>query len=241
MQTDDSYGQVINALKENGMWDNTIVFYSADNGTSPNTSGQKQLVAIGHKSSAQFKGFKSDIYDGGHRVPFMVTWPKHIKKGTESTDLVCLTDIYSTVAEIANYDLSEKDGVDSVSFYDAIKGNEGAPRTDVIHHSINGFFAIRKGNWKLCVGNGSGGWGQPKEDLEKLQNPKELSDSYQLFDMSEDESERINLANENPEIVAKMIKLLEKQVREGRSTIGNTQINDENVKIVIHKGVVKKN
>jgi arylsulfatase A len=240
MQTDDSYGQVINALKENGMWDNTIVFYSADNGTSPYTSGQKKLVAIGHKSSAQFKGFKSDIYDGGHRVPFMVTWPKHIKKGTESTDLVCLTDIYSTVAEIVNYDLSEKDGVDSLSFLAVIKGNEGTPRTDVIHHSISGFFAIRKGNWKLCVSNGSGGWGQPKENFEKSQNPQELSDSYQLFDMSVDESEKINLANKNPEIVAEMLDLLEKQVREGRSTVGVVQSNDENVNILIHKGLVKK-
>ena len=240
MQTDDSYGQVIKALKENGLWENTIVFYSSDNGTSPATSGQKKLKEFNHKSSAQFRGFKSDIYDGGNRVPFMVTWPKHIKKGSRSSDLVCLTDIYSTVAEITKFKLTDKDGVDSVSFLDVIKGKDGTPRTDVIHHSISGYFAIRKGDWKLCVGNGSGGWGQPKQDFEKSLNPKELSDSYQLFDMSVAEPERINLANEHPEIVGEMVRLLEKQVKEGRSTVGEVQSNDDDTKIVVHKGLVKK-
>lgn len=241
MQTDDSYGQVIKALKENGLWENTLVIYSADNGSSPHSSGQKQLVPKGHKSSAQFRGLKSDIYDGGHRVPFLATWPKVIKAGSKTARIACLTDVLATMADIFDYDLKEDEGVDSYSFLPLLKGEDTETRPDVIHHSIHGYFAIRDQKWKLSVVNGSGGWGRPSVNKEAAKAAKKLSDVYQLYDMSTDESETNNVADQHPEIVKRMRALLEKQIAEGRSTPGKSQKNDADAKIVIEKWMQMKN
>lgn len=227
MQTDWSYGQVVKALKRNDLWENTLVIYSADNGTSPQTSGQPQLKKAGHKPSGNLRGLKSDIYDGGHRVPFLATWPKVIKPGTKTNDLVCLTDIMATVAEIVGYKFKPEDAVDSVSFLGSLKtAKNPKARKDVIHHSIFGYFAIRKGKWKLSAVNGSGGWGKPKLDATKAKAAKKLSDVYQLYDMESDLGETKNLADQHPEIVKELRQLLDKQIADGRSTPGPTQKND---------------
>lgn len=227
MQTDDSYGQVIKALKRNGFWDNTLVIYSADNGTSPQSCGKSQLTKAGHKPSAEFAGMKSDIYEGGHRVPFMATWPKVIKPGTRTGEIVCLTDVMATAADIVGYDFKDKDAVDSFSFLPLLQGKKGAVRKDVIHHSIHGYFAIRGKKWKLCAVNGSGGWGKPgacKKDTAKA--AAKLSDVYQLFDMASDPFETKNVADEHPETVKELRTLLDKQIADGRTTPGVAQKND---------------
>ncbi len=219
MQTDDSYGQVIQALKDNDLWENTLVIYSADNGTSKKSSGYKDLAAKGHKVSAHLKGYKAEIYDGGHRVPFMATWPKHIKKGRSTDEIVCLTDLLATAAEITDYKLSPKDGVDSNSFLYLLTDCKGTPRTDVIHHDFAGRFAIRNGQWKLII-----------------KSPNE----YELFDMINDVSETTNVIDEQPEIAKELRALLEKQINEGRSTFGKPQKNDTDAVIVIEKPKPKK-
>ena len=234
MQTDWSYGQVVKALKKNGFWENSLVIYSADNGTSPNTSGLNQLTKAGHKPSAQFHGYKADIYEGGHRVPFLATWPKVIKPGTKSDSVVCLTDLMATFADITGYQLKPDEGVDSYSFLPILKGKTKSSRSDVIHHSVSGYFAIRKGKWKLCAVNGSGGWLSPKINTGKAKAAKKLSDVYQLFDMSQDEGEQTNLADQHPEIVKELRSLLDKQISHGRSTPGVKQSNDTN-KIIVEK------
>ena len=235
MQTDWSYGQVVKALKRNKLWENTLVIYSSDNGTSPQTSGKGALKKAGHNPSAQFRGMKSDIYDGGHRVPFIATWPKYIKAGSVSKDLVCLNDLMATFAQIIGYKLKEDEGVDSVSFLPTlIKGKNKKARKDLIHHSIHGYFAIRRGKWKLSVVNGSGGWGAPTINKKKARAAQKLSDTYQLYDMTKDESEATNLADQYPELVERLRKLLDKQIAYGRSTSGPKQKNDIE-KIVVEK------
>lgn len=233
MQTDWSYGQIVKALKKNDLWNNTLVVYSADNGTSPNSSGLNQLTKAGHKPSAQFHGYKADIYEGGHRVPFLATWPKVIKPGTKSDSIVCLTDLMATFAEITGYQLKPEDGVDSYSFLPTLQGKLNSRRPDVIHHSVSGYFAIRKGKWKLCAVNGSGGWLSPKINNGKAKAAKKLSDVYQLFDMSQDEGEQANIADQHPEIVKELRELLDKQIANGRSTPGIAQEND--AKVVVEK------
>ena len=241
MQTDDSYGQVIKALRDNGMLDNTLVICSSDNGTSKPTSKKDDLEKMGHFPSGDLRGSKADIWDGGHRVPFIAHWPRVIKAGTSTDKLVCLTDVMATVAEITDYNLPPNAAEDSMSFLAALKGEGGHKRTSVIHHSSSGYFAIRQGNYKLILCPGSGGWTNPKpnakiwEKLEAAGKPM-----VQLYDMTKDIGEQDNLAAKMPEKVKSMKALLLKQVNDGRTTDGPKQNNDASITIE-KRPMAKKN
>jgi len=232
MQTDHSYGQIIEALRDNGLLESTLVICSSDNGTSGPTSQKADLEKMGHFPCADLRGSKADIWDGGHRVPFVAHWPKVIRAGSRSKRLVCLTDIMATVAEIVGFSLPPNAAEDSMSFLPTLKGEARHTRRSVIHHSISGHFAIRQGSDKLVMCPGSGGWTAPKPSaalwhkLERQGQP-----TLQLYDMTQDLSEQKNLANEMPERVRRLQALLKNQVEQGRSTPGPKQANDVAVTI----------
>jgi len=239
MQTDDSYGQVIKALRDNGMGDNTLVICSSDNGTSAPKSKKKDLEKMGHFPSGDLRGSKADIWDGGHRVPFIAHWPKVIKAGSRSDKLVCLTDVMATAAEITNYKLGPNAAEDSISFLPVLKGLDKHARTDVIHHSVSGYFAIRQGKYKLLMCPGSGGWTKPKPNAKLWKKLEEEGEpTVQLYDMTKDIGEQKNLAASMPEKVKSMLALLKKQVEDGRTTDGPKQAND--VPITINKKPASK-
>jgi arylsulfatase A-like enzyme len=176
---------------------------------------------------------KSDVWEGGHRVPFIVSWPKEVKAGSTTGALVCLTDVMATAAEITDYQFKDSEAVDSFSFLPVLKGEKENVRGDVIHHSIFGSFAIREGKWKLCVNPGSGGWGGPGDGAAFKKNGPDSPLNYQLYDMEKDPSETKNLAAENPEVVSTLRKKLQSQIDAGRTTQGAAQQND--VPIVVDK------
>jgi arylsulfatase A-like enzyme len=239
MQTDDSFGQVVKALRDNGMLDNTLVICSSDNGTSAPTSKKGDLERKGHFPSGDLRGSKADIWDGGHRVPFIVHWPGVIKAGTSSDNLVCLTDVMATAAEITGFKLPANAGEDSISFLPVLKGADKHPRTSVIHHSVSGHFAIRQGKYKLMMCPGSGGWTKPKPNAALWkQTEEEGKPTVQLYDMSKDIGEQENLAADMPEKVKSIAALLKKQVNDGRTTPGPKQAND--APITIDKKPVEK-
>jgi arylsulfatase A len=222
MQTDAVVGDVLAALAEHGIADNTLVIFTADNGCSPQ-AGTADLEAKGHFASGSLRGYKADIWDGGHRVPFLARWPGLIAPGRTSTQLICHTDLLATVAEMMGERLPDNAGEDSVSILPALLGRDRAPlREAVVHHSINGLFAIRQGNWKLEFCPGSGGWGKPGDAEARKSRLPEL----QLYDLANDLAETRNLQAENPEAVAKLTALLESYVTRGRSTPGEPQRND---------------
>ena len=229
MQTDDAIGQLVAELDKLGLADNTLVIVTSDNGCSPQADFPA-LLAKGHNPSYEFRGHKADIFDGGHHIPFIVRWPARVKAGTLSQQLLCLTDFMATAAEIIGAKLPDTAAEDSVSFLPALLGKEQhfPLREAVVHHSINGSFAIRQGNWKLELCRDSGGWSEPKPG-----NPKSASlPSVQLFDMDKDIGEQTNVQDKHPEIVARLTKLLEKYVADGRSTPGAPQQNAVPVQIV---------
>jgi arylsulfatase A-like enzyme len=231
METDHGYGQVVKALKDTGVLDNTLVICSADNGTSHSTSKMNDLKKMGHFSSAHLRGSKADIWDGGHRVPFIAHWPGVIKPGTRTDALVCLTDIMATAAEVAGAEIPDNAAEDSVSFLPALKGGKGS-RSSVIHHSISGYFAIRQDNYKLAVCPNSGGWTAPKPSAGEWAKLKDAGKPLvQLYDMDKDLSEQNNLAAAMPEKVQAIRALLEKHVANGRSTPGAKQANDAAITI----------
>ena len=227
MQTDHSIGQVIKALKEYGFEKNTLVIFSSDNGTSAGTAKMDQLQSLGHYPSGVFRGAKSDAWDGGHRVPFIVQWPRVVKSGTTCNDLICLTDIMATVADITKDDSSKSKLPDSISFLRLLRQQDGERRVDVIHHSVNGRFAIRRGRWKLILCAGSGGWSQPKDaNAQANGRPK-----WQLYDMQDDAEESRNLYESQPEKARELLALLKSQIANGRSTPGSPLNNDTEIKL----------
>ncbi len=154
-------------------------------------------------------------------MPFLVRWPGTVKPDSRSDRLVCLTDLFATLAEVAGARVPAAAGEDSVSFLPDLKGTPGTPRDAVVHHSIEGRFAIRDGRWKLCLCAGSGGWSKGGGAA-----------SPQLYDMAADPGETRNLAASEAEVVARLTKRLESYVADGRSTPGEKQKNDANVVLV---------
>jgi len=219
MQTDAGFGAILDALEKNNLDDNTLVIFSSDNGCSK-AANFKQLQKYGHYPSAYMRGSKSDIWDGGHRVPFIVRWPGMIAAGSSNDQTICLTDFFATCADILDQSLPAMSCEDSYSFLPALKGKTD-DRQSVIHHSISGHFAYRMGKWKLCLAKGSGGWSSPKESEMEKGCP-----IGQLYDLESDPGETTNLYDTHPEVVARLLKLLEEDVESGRSTPGHTSTND---------------
>ena len=223
MQTDAVVGQIVAALDAAGLGENTIVIVTSDNGCSRKQAKADELKKMGHYPSAQFRGYKSDLWDGGHRVPFIVRWPAQVAAGTTSDQLVCLTDLMATCAELTGATVPENAGEDSVSFVAALDGKPiQSTRQGVIHHSINGHFSYRQDKWKLLLSTGSGGWSNGKTSG---------GTAGQLYDMDTDPGETTNLYTSQPEVVAGLLAQLESDVRRGRSTAGADQKNDVPVKI----------
>ena len=221
LQVDHTVELVYKALEEYGYSDNTLFIFTSDNGCSPQADF-KELDEFGHNPSLVYRGHKSDIYEGGHRVPFVASWPGKIIPGTSSDETICLTDLVATCAEILNIQLPDNAGEDSFSFLPALYGeSEILIREATIHHSVNGSFAIRKGKWKLIMCPGSGGWSYPKPEIAKdLKLPP-----LQLYDLDSDIGETQNVAEKHPEIVDEMKELLKSYIVSGRSTQGEVQEN----------------
>ncbi len=232
MQTDATVGAVLAEIDRQGLTDNTLVIFASDNGCSP-AAKIDALQAKGHYPSADLRGHKADIWDGGHRIPFLARWPGRIKPGSTSKQLICLNDLMATCAELLGATLPANAGEDSVSILPALLGRDNSPlREAVVHASINGRFAIRQGNWKLVLCAGSGGWSSPKDDQARAKGLPEC----QLYDVQTDLGEQKNLQAERPEVVARLTALLEKYVADGRSTPGPAQKNDAAVDIYKRPG-----
>ncbi|MBI1247196.1 sulfatase-like hydrolase/transferase [bacterium] len=221
MQTDNVIGEVSKALERNRLSDNTLVILSSDNGCSK-AAGIPQLAAKGHLVSGPLRGSKADIWDGGHRVPFIVRWPGKVEAGSSNDQLICLVDLLATVAEIVGHDVPEGAGEDSVSFLPALSGKPiESTRKGVIHHSISGHFAYRLGPWKLALARGSGGWSSPNENQVSKDAPV-----AQLYNMVEDLGEQDNQIFARTEIAERLLEQLKSDVNRGRSTEGPEAKND---------------
>lgn len=130
METDWSAGEIIKAIDEAGIAENTLVIFTADNGHSKYT-GWEELVKAGHYPSGPFRGGKAVIWEGGHRVPFIVRWPGHVSAGSTNDQLLSLTDLFSTCAELVNKPLPPDAGEDSRSFLQALYDQVGLSRKDL--------------------------------------------------------------------------------------------------------------
>ncbi len=224
MQVDHHMGQLLDAIKQAGIDDQTLVIFTSDNGCSPEANFA-ELKKYGHDPSAGFRGHKADLYEGGHRVPLIVRWPGQIMAGRSTQALACLTDIYTTLEEITQQPGQTLGGEDGFSLMPVFKGQENSGRNSIVSHSIDGSFAVRQGAWKLCLAAGSGGWSAPREADAKKQGMLPM----QLFNLNDDPSESTNLAVNNPAQVNRLLTLLATHIAEGRSTPGPAVANDREI------------
>lgn len=218
MQTDAVIGGVLDALDKSGVADETLVVFTSDNGCAPYI-GVGELEKMGHFPSGPLRGYKADVWEGGHRVPFIVRWPGVVKAGSVSHQLVQQSDLLATVAEILNFKLPDNAGEDSVSFLPLLRGEDAPVRAHAVNQSIGGMLALRKGEWKLIFGRGSGGWTKGRDE-----------EPGQLYNLADDLGETRNLYAEKPAVVAELTALMKKLISDGRSTRGGPQKNDAPMK-----------
>jgi len=185
------------------------VIFTADNGHSHYT-GWEQLVAHGHQPSGPYRGHKGQIWEGGHRVPFIVRWPGHVAPRTQSGQLLCLNDVMATCAAIVGEELPDNVGEDSVNMLPAFHGrSKRSLREAVVHHDVKGGFAIRQGPWKLVI-----------------VATKEGDPTFELYNLERDISEQQDVSKQHPDIAQRLTALLDSYVAKGRSTPGAPQSND---------------
>lgn len=221
LMCDDVVGQVRNKLIEKGLYENTIVVLTSDNGCSP-MADFEELRASGHNPSYIFRGHKADIYEGGHRIPYLISWPDGISAGSTCDQLVSLSDLYATLADYFGVTLAEDCAEDSVSNLPLWRNpSADAVREDAVQQSIDGSLTIRSGKWKLAMCPGSGGWSYPKPDVDDTS----LLPAFQLFDMEKDVRETHNIIEEYPNVARELRARLTKYVLDGRSTPGTPQAN----------------
>lgn len=218
---DDVVRQVVGALRENGQLENTIVVFTSDNGCAPYVD-VKGLEKQGHYPSYIYRGYKSDIYEGGHRIPLIVSWEGHLK-GRENSSLVSLTDFYATFAEMTGSKLAANEAEDSFSLWPILTGKKKSVRKDMIYQSGKGFLAYRTDEYKLVFHGGSGGWSYPSSKKDLKDKP-----AIQLFNLDKDAAEKRNMIKNksNDELVEEFTRKIIKDVKNGRSTPGKKVKND---------------
>jgi arylsulfatase A-like enzyme len=234
METDHAVGEIVKAVDAAGLADNTLIIVTADNGCSPAAQGGMKTIRFRgatrepvqpemHYPSSAYRGAKSDLFEGGHRVPFIARWKGTVPAGTTCDQTVCQVDLYATCADLLGKKLADHEAPDSVSLLPALEGKADSPlREATVHHSIDGAFAIRKGPWKLLLCPDSGGWSEPN----KKNAAKQKRTGFQLYDLSSDPDETVNVQAEHPKKVAELKALLTRYVTEGRSTPGALQKNE---------------
>lgn len=230
-QVDDTVGKVLDALKRKGLADNTLVIFTSDNG--PEISNEvkpgvyDRWQQFQHASMGELRGAKRDAWEGGHRVPFVASWPGKIPAGVTSAETICHVDFMATVAAIVGAKLPDNAAEDSYNILPVLRGEklEAPVRPATVHHSAQGKFAIRRGDWVL-IDAANGDDNKEPDWFKKERGYTEHDQPGELFDVRQDLSERRNQYAQQPEIVRELKELLKKYQREGRSTPGAAQPND---------------
>lgn len=200
METDAVCGSVLDALDRLKLAENTVVIFTSDNGATPDSSS-KETDRRGHLSHGPWRGTKADIWEGGHRVPFLARWPGHTPAGSVCHDPISLNSLFATAADLCSTPLPAGAAPDSFSIADHLRGKAPSQPTHpyLIHHSISGMFAIRRGPWKFIDGSGSGGWSKGGKD----------NHPAQLYHLGNDPAESKNLFATEPTTAAELKALLD--------------------------------
>jgi arylsulfatase A-like enzyme len=210
-EVDDSVGQVLKALDRAGLAENTLVFFTSDNGP---VWYEVDAQKFEHRSAYIFRGMKGDAWEGGHRMPFIARWPGYIKPGTSSGQTICFTDMLATFAGVTQQKLPDDAGEDSFDISPLLTGEKpDAPvhQTTLIVSSA-GVVSIREGDWKLIPQLGSGGFSKPARIKPKAGDPE-----GQLYNLAADPGEKDNVYAQHDDVVRRLTEHLDRDVRAART------------------------
>ncbi len=211
-------GQVTEAVEACGIADETLIIVTSDNGALPGNAvmerGEQIFQKHDHSSCGAWRGYKSHILEGGHRVPMIARWPGNIPPGTVCNELMCLGDLMATAADVAGATLPENAGEDSYSMAPALCGKQGSQpvREALIHHSLLGVFSIRKGDWKVVFDTKSSGGTIPPIGEEPIPGTP-----GQVYNLAQDPREDKDLWSERQDIVKEFTELFKRYLDSGRS------------------------
>ena len=213
-QTDWVVGQILNALKDKGLEDNTIVIFTSDNG--PEAYAFARARDYDHFSMGDLRGLKVDIWEGGHRVPMIVKWPGHVEAGSVSDKLISQIDYMSTLAAATGIKLPEASAPDSYNFLPTLLGEtyDFPEREVLIHNTLDTKWAVRKGDW-LYMNVNSGEHRRMPEFFKELRGYTDFETEGLLFNLDKDPEQRMNLYDEYPEIVNELEGILADQKARG--------------------------
>ncbi len=214
-ELDQSVARLLATLDKIGATENTLVIFTSDNGgvCRPENARLLQTTAIkaGLRVNGALRGSKHDVWEGGFRVPFIARWPGKVAAGSTANQTVSVVDILATTAEIVGATLPAKEtgAEDSRSFLPVLLGSAGAKgREDMIVHSADGTFAVRKGRWKWIEG-------VPVDEIaEGARKSRKDQFRSQLYDLQADPAETKDVSAEHPEVVAELKDLL-RRYRDG--------------------------
>jgi len=207
-ELDWSVGQILDTLEKMGMTENTMVIFTADNGHAPASFPMHFKEKYGHDPELGLNGHKARLYEGGHRVPFIVRWPAKVAASSTCDATINLNDLYATCAALTGQKTDVNQGVDSYSMLDLLLVGSVYERPSSVYTDYGGRFAVRKGDWKLLL----------------HANPKQ----QQLFNLKDDLNETQNQVR-NPElapVIDDLVKEITAVVRNGRTTAGPILEND---------------
>jgi len=228
METDAVIGRVLDALQASGAADNTLVLFTSDNGCA-SYIGVKELEARGHFPSGPLRDYKASVYEGGHRIPFVVRWPGVVQPGSVCRQLVHHADLIATLSEILGTKLPDNAGEDSFSLLPLLKGEDKPIRTHAVSTACAGTPGLRQGPWKLVFAADA-----------------QAKTAVQLYNLDTDLGEAKNVAAEQPKLVAELRALMERFIADGRTAPGTPQENDVAVRrypqpeTAVPKGRAKK-
>jgi arylsulfatase A len=206
-QTDWCAGEILKALDTIGATENTLVLFTADNG--PERYAYERIKKYEHHSSAPFRGLKRDIYEGGHHVPFLVSWPAKIPAGSTSDQVISQVDILQTIATLIGANLPKGLAHDSHDFSQIWLGSSDKEiRTSTVQNTYEGRYALRQGDW-LYINHKSGYHSQPPSWAAEYLNYPPLNDTVQLYHLKNDIAQKNNLAAKMPEKILEMQRKLE--------------------------------
>ena len=207
VQTDWIVGALVNELEKLGIDDRTLLIFTSDNGPVLNDGYEDQAAELvgDHKPAGPFRGSKYSAYEGGTRVPTIAYWPGSITPGT-SDALVSQIDLYTSIARLVGIEPDDGEAIDSNDQLDAWLGHSNNGRKYLIEESVGGL-ALRYENWKYIP---------PQENPRTRTSTKDVEGGFatvpQLYDLSTDRSERVNVAEENPDLVARLRSQLDRIV-----------------------------
>lgn len=216
VELDHHVGRLLRKLDELGIAENTLVIFTSDNGPVDRTNGYRQrwvrgdTQIYGHDSNGPCTGWKGGLEEGGHRVPFLVRWPKTIKPGEQCSTTIVFNDVLPTLAELLNVKLDDNTAEDGQSFYQALTGKARPVsfHKAIVHNHHNGTFALRQGPFKLTVRG-------PKSIVEVLDDSVPVT--FKLYNLDQDIEETTDVSGKHPKQIKEMHALLKQYVKEGRS------------------------